>query len=183
MRPTLPYLQQKFDYFNELCFGGQLPQVRLRLSRARTFMGQLRYKRDRKLWLRTTYTDLTISISTYLDLPESEVEDTLIHEMIHLHILLSGLRDTSTHGVLFRAKMREFNVKFGRHLRLSPNYGTGAQARPATPPASALRVPTDQRQSGHHTGTPLQHLALLAAVAAAARCGRVQLVSVHFRLP
>ena len=119
MRPTLPYLQQKFDYFNELCFGGQLPQVRLRLSRARTFMGQLRYKRDRKLWFRTTYTDLIISISTYLDLPESEVEDTLLHEMIHLHILLSGQRDTSTHGVLFRAKMREFNVKFGRHISVS----------------------------------------------------------------
>lgn len=119
MRATLPFLRQKYDYFNELCFSGQLPQVRLRLSRARTYLGQLRYKRNRALWFRTTYSDITISLSTYLDLPEAEVEDTLLHEMIHLYILLSGQRDTSTHGALFRAKMREFNVKFGRHISVS----------------------------------------------------------------
>ena len=119
MRPTLIYLEQRYDYFNCLCFGGQLPKIRLRLSNARSFVGQLRYKRKRSLLMRQKIEDLTISISVRYDLAEEEVEDTLLHEMIHLYILLSGQHDTSTHGVLFRSKMREFNERFGRHITVS----------------------------------------------------------------
>ena len=119
MRPTLLYIEQRYDYFNRLCFDGQLPKVGLRLSNARSFVGQLRYKRKRTLLSWQKIEDLTISISVRYDLTEEEVEDTLLHEMIHLYILLSGQRDTSTHGVLFRSKMREFNEKFGRHISVS----------------------------------------------------------------
>ena len=119
MRPTLEYLQERFTYFNALCFGGRLPQVRLRLSRARTYMGQLRYRRIRRVFGRSRYADLSISLSVFYDLPEAEVEDTLLHEMVHLHILLGGQRDTSTHGLLFRAKMSEINKQFGRHVTIS----------------------------------------------------------------
>ena len=124
MRPSLSFLQEKFDYFNGLCFGGCLPRVRLRVSHARCYMGQLRYKRRRSLLLRTRITDLVISVSDFLDLSEAEVEDTLLHEMIHLHILLSGRRDRSAHGPLFRAKMRDFNEQFGRHVTVSYRIGS-----------------------------------------------------------
>ncbi|MBP5628782.1 MAG: SprT-like domain-containing protein [Bacteroidaceae bacterium] len=119
MRATLDFLQERYAQFNATMFGDELPQVRLRLSRARTYLGQLRYKRTRSLFGCAKYTDLTISVSTLYDLPEAEVEDTLIHEMIHLHILLGRQRDSSTHGTLFRAKMREINVQFGRHITVS----------------------------------------------------------------
>ena len=106
MRATLDFLQERYAQFNALMFGGELPQVRLRLSRARTYLGQLRYRRSRPLFGRTKYTNLTISIST-------------LYEMIHLQILLGGKRDSSTHGPLFRAKMREINEQFGRHITVS----------------------------------------------------------------
>lgn len=119
MRATLVFLHERYAWFNATMFGSELPQVRLRLSRARTYLGQLRYKRTRPLFGRTKYTDITISVSTLYDLPEAEVEDTLIHEMIHLQILLGPQRDNSTHGILFRAKMREINEQFGRHITVS----------------------------------------------------------------
>ena len=60
-----------------------------------------------------------LRISTRFDLPEAEIEDTLIHEMIHYWIAWKGLRDSSTHGRLFRAKMKEINELYGRHLTIS----------------------------------------------------------------
>ena len=67
--------------------------------------------------------DFVLRISTRFDLPEAEIEDTLIHEMIHYKIALEGLQDTSTHGRLFRAMMKEINDRYGRHLSISHKAG------------------------------------------------------------
>ena len=133
VRATIPFLEQRFAEYNELMFDARLPQVKLRLSRARTYMGQLKWQRSRgntlfsqvrklvrlPLGHHAAPTDITLSISTLFDLPQAEIEDTLLHEMIHLHILVNRLRDTSSHGTLFRAKMREINERFGRHITIS----------------------------------------------------------------
>ena len=58
-------------------------------------------------------------ISQRRDLPEAEVEDAILHEMIHLDIMSSQQRDTSAHGRLFRAKMDDLNRRFGRHITIS----------------------------------------------------------------
>ncbi len=116
---TLPYLREKFRAFNAMCFNGCLPEPRLRVGKARTMLGNLRYKKE-KGWLGTTrYTDLTLSVSTYYDLSQEDLDDTILHEMIHLYIICSHKRDDSAHGPLFRKIMNEINRRFGRHITVS----------------------------------------------------------------
>ena len=120
MRPTVEYLEERFDTFNGMCFEGALPRIPIRLSNARSFVGRLQYRPVRD-WLGRIVRreDFVLRISTRFDLPEAEIEDTLIHEMIHYWIALEGIRDTSTHGKAFRAKMKEINGRHGRHLTIS----------------------------------------------------------------
>lgn len=119
MKPTLDYVVAKFNEYNALCFEGRLPLPKFQMSRARTFMGKVSYKRTRSFWCRCHYGDFVFRISNRRDLPEAEVEDTILHEMIHLDIMSSQQRDTSAHGRLFREKMRDINSRFGRHITIS----------------------------------------------------------------
>ena len=120
MTPTVAYLEERFDTFNELCFEGALPRIPIKLSGARSFVGRLTWRPVRDWRGRVVRReDFVIRISKRFDLPEAEIEDTLIHEMIHYWIGWKGLQDTSTHGKLFRAKMKEINSLHGRHLTIS----------------------------------------------------------------
>lgn len=119
MRPTLPYIQQKFDEFNRLCFDGKLPPITIVLSNARTYLGVCAYKTKRNFLGRKTHYDFRLRISTRFDLPEDVIEDTILHEMIHYHIAYNHLKDSTTHGPLFRQMMQDFNSRFGRHITIS----------------------------------------------------------------
>ncbi len=119
MRPTVVFLNAKFDEFNEMMFGGALPRVDIRLSRASSYMGQLRYTLKKHLFGAPKINKITLSISILRDCPQSVVEDTLLHEMIHLYILVGNLRDTSAHGAVFRRIMDTINTRYGRHINIS----------------------------------------------------------------
>lgn len=119
MTPTVDELQQLFDTLNQKCFGGELPKVRIQLSKARTYLGQLGYKRRRKLFGGWEYYDYVIRISFRLEHTEEEITDTLLHEMIHLYISVKHLKDTSTHGKIFRQMMKEINSRYGCHTTVS----------------------------------------------------------------
>lgn len=119
MKPTLDYIRQQFDLLNAQCFEGLLPEVLLRLSRARSYLGQLAFKRRRTLWGKVENYGFVLRISTQLDLPEDEVIDTLLHEMIHLSIASRQLKDTSAHERLFRQMMQDINSRFDRHISIS----------------------------------------------------------------
>ena len=120
MKPTVEYLEERFDTFNAMCFESALPRIPIKLSNARSFVGRLQYRPVRDWRGRVVRReDFVLRISKRFDLPEAEVEDTLIHEMIHYWIALEGLKDSSTHGKLFRAKMKEINERNGRHLSIS----------------------------------------------------------------
>ena len=119
MMLTLEFLNQKFDELNELCFGGALPKVSIRLSKARTYLGQLGFKRKRPLFGKTQYYDFVLRISTRLEQTEEEIIDTLLHEMIHLYIASHQLKDSSSHGPVFRQMMNDLNQRFGRHITIS----------------------------------------------------------------
>ena len=119
MKVTLEYVERKFAEFNDLMFEGKLKPLPFRLSRARTFLGMVRYKRKRKLFGGWHYSDFQFVISSLYDMPENEVEDTIIHEMIHYYIASNQLKDTSAHGQLFRTMMNGINARFGRHIAIS----------------------------------------------------------------
>lgn len=119
MKPTIQYIEQKFKEFNTLMFGGKLTMPPIQLSNARTFVGQCAAKRRRTLFHGTQLYDFRLKFSVLFDLPECEWEDTIIHEMIHYYIGANGLKDTSSHGQLFRQIMDTINKRYGRNLTIT----------------------------------------------------------------
>ncbi len=123
MIPTREIVEEKFREFNDLCFGGQLPPIKVRISNAKSFLGQLRYKTQRQWGGASTHYDYEMTISTCYDVEQRELEDTIIHEMIHYYILINGIEDESSHGPVFRRIMNEINARYGRSVRLSQRRG------------------------------------------------------------
>lgn len=116
MRATVKYVEQKFEEFNQKMFAGRLPKIPIELSDAKTFLGLCCSRTHRLPDGRREHSDFRMRINTRLDLPESTVEDTIIHEMIHYFINYNGLTDTSTHGPIFQAIMKSINFTFRRNL-------------------------------------------------------------------
>lgn len=119
MKPTKEYIERKFEEFNRQMFEGKLTMPKIELSKAKTFLGMCVAKKRRTLFGRTFLYDFKLRISTCYDLPEQDVEDTIIHEMIHYYIGINKLKDTSPHGKIFRQIMNRINEQYGRHLTIS----------------------------------------------------------------
>ena len=119
MKATIPYVQQKFEEFNQLIFAGQLPEIPVRLSDAKTFLGKCCFRKRRKENGSIEYYGFELRINTRIDLPESEIEDTIIHEMIHYFIGVNRLEDSSSHGPMFQHLMNTINEKYGRNITIS----------------------------------------------------------------
>lgn len=132
MIATLPFLQERFDTFNETCFSASLQPVPIKLSRAVRSLGACTYKKRRHLFGKVEYYGFCIRISTQYDLPENQLEDILLHEMIHYEILSKQWQDTSAHGMIFRRRMQEINEQSGRHISISHRGSSLQQIAPAS---------------------------------------------------
>lgn len=130
MIATLDFLVKRFETFNHAYFDGALPPVPIKLGRAVRSLGSCTYKKRRKLFGKREYYDFCLHISTRYDLPEEELEDILLHEMIHYEILVNQRQDTSAHGRLFRARMKQFNDQYGRHISVSHHHALPPVAAP-----------------------------------------------------
>lgn len=119
MRPTLQYIIEKFDYYNKLCFNGQLKMPPIKLNTRKAKMGITSFGFELDSVGNTIISDIKIEISIRQDLPEEEYIDTLIHEMIHYYILSNGLVDDSPHGKLFKTKMDEINNMYGIRVTIA----------------------------------------------------------------
>ena len=117
MTATVPFIQKAFDRFNVLCFEGVLPAVPIVLTKAGTFLGKMEYKSRRDFFgIVSSHYDFRLKISTGFDLTQEELEDVIIHEMIHYYIAYRNLRDSSAHGETFRRIMETINQKYGWHI-------------------------------------------------------------------
>lgn len=94
----MDYVKRKFDEFNRLCFGGELPSLPMRLSNSRSAFGLFVHPRRYPASAPRGVGECHMRISTRFDLPERDVEDTIIHEMIHYYIWYRRITDTSAHG-------------------------------------------------------------------------------------
>ena len=120
MKPTIDYIQSRFDEYNSLYFGGLLPALPIRLSHANGFLGKVTFVRKRQgLFGGYKNTDFVLRINARIDLPEEVVEDTILHEMIHYYIGVNQWKDSSTHGQLFRREMNRINAAGNRHITIS----------------------------------------------------------------
>lgn len=130
MKATIPYIEKKFEEFNQLMFAGRLPKIPIELSDAKTFLGVCVSQRRRLLNGQIEHYNFRLRINTRIDLPEEQVEDTIIHEMIHYFIGINKLEDSSAHGPVFRSIMKQINAQYGRHLTVS-HKGTKEQREQA----------------------------------------------------
>lgn len=122
MRANILFVRERFEHFNRLCFDGALPMIPLRISSSGRTLGTLRFPRIRPKQLRPD--DVVLSISSRLDLDRAVVEDTIIHEMIHLYIYWFDIRDTSAHGPAFRRIMTDINARHGRNITITRRTST-----------------------------------------------------------
>lgn len=119
MNISIDYIKRKVSEYNSQMFDGKLPPIETRISSAKTFVGKLRYIKKRKITGGWSYRNFQIVISNRFELPERVIEDTIIHEMIHYHIMYHGIRDTSSHGAVFKEIMARINKEFNRHVSIS----------------------------------------------------------------
>ena len=140
MKMTVEIAEKRFAHFNRLIFKGKLPPVPIALSRGRTRVGSCHFIENRT-WGSVKRSDFSLRFSTAFDLKPHEWDDVIIHEMIHYYIGVNALRDTSSHGKLFKQLMNGINAKFGRNVTIthstktdgSPVYGdnSGSSSLPA----------------------------------------------------
>ena len=114
---TIDWMEEWFKRFDQEYFGGKLPLPELSLTRGKTRLGQLAFKRASR-WGRTRLYDFKLSMSTYYDMTEQQAKSVLLHEMIHYIIGYTGLKDTAPHGVVFRGMMDNLNRKYGWDIRV-----------------------------------------------------------------
>ena len=114
---TVEWMEEWFRRFDHDYFGGKLPVPELGLTRAKTRLGQLAYKRATR-WGRTKPYDFKLSMSTYYDMSDRQAKSVLLHEMIHYIIGFTSLKDTAPHGIVFRGMMDNLNRKYGWDIRV-----------------------------------------------------------------
>ena len=110
-------MEEWFRRFDHDYFGGKLPVPELGLTRAKTRLGQLAYKRATR-WGRTKLYDFKLSMSTYYDMTYRQAKSVLLHEMFHYIIGFTSLKDTAPHGIVFRGMMDNLNRKYGWDIRV-----------------------------------------------------------------
>lgn len=127
---TISLLKEKFTLFNGQIFAGRLPEPVFSLCEVKTFVAQYKSSVRHLPDGRREHYDHQIRFSTLFPLSERELEDTLIHEMIHYFIAYNGLEDRTAHGPLFKALMANVNEFHGRGITISH------RTMPGTTPAS-----------------------------------------------
>lgn len=120
MKATIPYIEEKFNEFNQAYFGGVLPMLPIRLSDAGRFLGMVTFNQRRdSVTGKMVYSNFVLKINTRADFPEDVVEDTILHEMIHYFIGFQQMEDDAPHGTMFRSIMEMINKKGNRHMTIS----------------------------------------------------------------
>lgn len=118
MKPTIEFLTRTFRRFNSEIFSDELPQIFLQIGHARQAVGKMIFRRHVEADGSISRTPEKIMISDYYDYEQSELEDILIHEMIHYNIAYRGIVDTSPHGEVFTRMMQEINIRHRRNIEV-----------------------------------------------------------------
>lgn len=106
---TLDYIENAFEKYNKKYFNGTLVKPSFVIMHKKrvfgTFNRTLKYDElfGEYRW------KFTISISDYYERSEFEFNNTIIHEMIHQYIRQNNLKDTSTHGRIFKSECERIN--------------------------------------------------------------------------
>ncbi|MCM1377131.1 MAG: SprT-like domain-containing protein [Clostridium sp.] len=119
MRPTIPFLIDRYRKFNILLFAGKLPMIPLYIGRGKKTLGSLRFKYRKNADGSRNAFDFKIVVSGAFDRSQEALEDILIHEMIHYYEFVdTGNVESTPHGPFFRREMQRINREFGRNVTI-----------------------------------------------------------------
>ena len=117
---TISEIERQFDKWNKTIFGGELPRPTFELMQTKSILGQFKWRRIG--WNRIGY---TIRISTFYDRPLEYYIDTIVHEMLHYYIKYKGIKDTSSHGRIWKQKAAEISKKYNLTITRTNPCGGG----------------------------------------------------------
>lgn len=108
MKLTIEYLENKFHIYNAKYFYGvlRIPMFKIICSSNRLGYMGVKVNNNSDGSISKKY---TIAISKYYKRNEKEYDNTLIHEMIHLYIDQQNIKDTSSHGKIFKQECFRIN--------------------------------------------------------------------------
>lgn len=119
MRISADYAKEKFRYFNHLCFGDALPEIKIIINNSRRSLGMFVHPGRSAGNPKSRIRECSLKFSQRFDLDQPIIDDTIIHEMIHFYIWYNDLNDTSTHGHIFRHFMKDINLKHSRNITVT----------------------------------------------------------------
>lgn len=125
MKITVEYLKQRHAYWIEkldragICEADKFNKVEIIVRKhCRSYEG-LFHRKWVKVNVRRRVRDRIIIYQQPVEMSVKDIDDTLVHEMIHQYIIQNNLPDTSTHGNLFRDFMQRINAAFPDELGIS----------------------------------------------------------------
>ena len=105
---TEKFLYDSFEKFNREFFNSELPNIKMRISRTKRAMGTFHYKWSLERGVRVEVPE-HIAISKVYNLTRVQLEEVIIHEMIHYYICHKRIKDNNAHGFQFRRFAREIS--------------------------------------------------------------------------
>lgn len=102
MKVTLDIIREKFNLFNDSYFNSELPRIEFKITKEKRRFGFFEYARRYDAFThKFIEVPVRIGISSYYDMPEKSLDETLIHEMIHYYITHKHIKDNNKHGRYF----------------------------------------------------------------------------------
>ena len=98
-------LEDAYGVFNREYFNGELPMVMITIQSSLKAYGHCTTK---KIWASGSdrYYELNLS-AEYLSRPIENVLATLVHEMVHIYCMETGIKDTSITGDIIISGLRQ----------------------------------------------------------------------------
>ena len=117
---TIPEIEKQFEKWNGILFKNELPKPHFELMQTKSLLGQFC---PRKVMGEYTY---KIRISIFYDCPFERYVDTIVHEMLHYYIKYKGIKDTSSHGRVWKQMAQDISRKYGLNISRTNPAGGGA---------------------------------------------------------
>ena len=134
---TVDILEEKFEEYNKLYFGGRLlwPDDFYLFKSFRVYGRFSCSSHSPGSRLR----NVKIGISMYYDWTEEQLRDVLVHEMLHYKLERSKNVEKKMHGPRFLKAAAEMNEKYGLNIEVHPTF-KGLKVSDAAPKRSLARL-------------------------------------------
>ena len=116
------FWRERIGYAGIWCASGFKPVKFIVRKRSKTYDGFFCRKRVlvNSKW---GWEDQIIFYQQYADISVQEIDDTLVHEMIHQYIYQNDIKDSGVHGKVFKELMNSINHAFGGELTIRVSGG------------------------------------------------------------